>query len=295
MILIDYSGVAHGAYFAIPGAKVDEGFIRHLILNSIRMYNHKYKATYGKMIIACDGGGKKVWRKEYFPLYKAGRRKEPAEGEKPGVDWNEFYRIIGMVKDEIAANFPYAVFTSPGAEADDIIATVVESTQEFGQCEPVLIVSSDKDFVQLQKYKNVKQFSPILKKFMVEKDPHGTLRNHILTGDGSDGIPNILSDDDTHVDENKRQNPLTKKRKEPLLGVPEDHVESLLTATEYRNYIRNKTLIDLSMIPSSVKESIRTSWAEAELARPKNNSKIFNYLVTSRCSNLIACSSEFFQ
>ena len=47
---------------------------------------------------------------------------------------------------------PYQMLKVSGAEADDIIATLVESTQEFGQHEPVLIISGDKDFIQLQRY-----------------------------------------------------------------------------------------------------------------------------------------------
>lgn len=51
-------------------------------------------------------------------------------------------------------------------EADDIINSLVEYTQEFGNYEKVMIISGDKDFAQLQKYSNVDQYSPITKSLL---------------------------------------------------------------------------------------------------------------------------------
>ena len=165
MIIVDYSGVAISNLFTM---KMDpqENLVRHMILNSLRMYNVKYGAEYGQMVIACDGGG--TWRREMYPQYKANRKKSREEG---GLDWKEFFRILDTVREEVKANLPYKTVHIQGVEADDVIATLVESTQEFGQHEPVMIISSDKDFVQLHRYANVKQYSPQAKALVKEKDP----------------------------------------------------------------------------------------------------------------------------
>lgn len=72
------------------------------------------------------------------------------------MNWNEVFRILNLVREELKDNFPYKVVHMEGAEADDIIGALVQNTQEFGNHEPVMIISSDKDFIQLHKYSNVK-------------------------------------------------------------------------------------------------------------------------------------------
>ena len=162
MILIDYSQIALSNI--IVQKLNDESMIRHMILNSIRMYNKKHRDEYGQVVICADGMN--TWRKEFFPEYKAHRRKNRDESDQ---DWNEIFRILHTVRDEIRDYLPYKVIHMEGVEADDIIGTLAMQTQEFGMDEPVMIISSDKDFIQLQKFKNVKQFSPMQKKLVKDK------------------------------------------------------------------------------------------------------------------------------
>ena len=150
MILLDYSQIALSNI--IVQKLNDESMIRHMILNSIRMYNKRYRDEYGQMVICADGMN--TWRKDYFPYYKAKRRKNRDESSQ---DWNEIFRILHLVRDEIKENLPYKVVHMEGVEADDIIASLVLQSQEFGMNEPMMIVSSDKDFIQLQKFNNVKR------------------------------------------------------------------------------------------------------------------------------------------
>ena len=192
MILIDYSQISIAAFYAQPNAELTEGFLRHLILNTIRMYSKKYKDEYGQVVLACDGGNS--WRKGIFPQYKAHRKKAREEST---MDWKLFFELLNMIREEIKENFPYKVIHLDRTEADDVIAVLIEQTQEFGKNEPVMIISSDGDFIQLQKYKNVKQFSPIQKKMVTDSNPHLYLFEHIMRGDSGDGIPNILSADST--------------------------------------------------------------------------------------------------
>jgi hypothetical protein len=266
----------------VQKANVEEDFLRHLILNIVRMYNKKYRSEFDQMVIACDSSS---WRKEYFPEYKFKRKEARKESS---FDWDSFFKIINQLINEIKVNFPYKVLKIDGCEADDIISVLAESTQEFGKNEPVMIISSDKDFIQLQRYKNVRQFSPILNKEIKEKDPVRFLKEHILKGDAGDGVPNILSDDNVFVTKTRQTPVLSKKLNEWILNY--NDLEKTLDPKIYRNFVRNKKLIDLSEIPSHIKEKIMESYNNQTLS---DKGKILNYLITNRCKLLIECISDF--
>ena len=282
MIIVDFSGICLATI--LINKQNDEQMIRHMTLNSLRMYNKKFREQYGEMILACDGMNN--WRRGYYPQYKANRRKGRDEST---FDWNEAFRIMHTIKDEIRENFPYKVLHLDGCEADDVIGTLVERTQEFGNYEDVMIVSSDGDFKQLQRYDNVKQFSPMLKKLVVEDNPLLNLQLKILKGDSGDGVPNVLSDDDTLV-EGRRQTPLSKKKIDAIIEDLSDG-ELLYAASWYRNYCRNETLIDLTKTPQDLKQNIINNY---EAQDPwKNKSKVFPYLVAKRMNRLIESVQEF--
>jgi|TARA_B100000035_G_C21034134_1_gene569947 hypothetical protein len=277
---MDFSGIAV-ATIAVNKVN-DENMLRHMMLNSVRMYNKKFRDQYGQMIICCDGANN--WRRGYFPQYKANRRKSRDDS---GFDWAEAFRIMHKVKDEIKENFPYKVIHLEGCEADDIIGTMVEHTQEFGQYEEVMIVSSDKDFLQLQKYGNVRQWSHILKKEI--KDPHPKLNliDKILSGDTGDGVPNVLSGDDTFVN-GERQTPLSKKKKQAIIEDLTDG-ELLYAASWYRNYQRNETLIDLTKTPNDLKNKIVDEFWITVF----NEGKTLPYLINNNMKQLIGSVEEF--
>ena len=282
MILLDYSQIALSNI--IVQKLNDESMIRHMILNSIRMYNKKYREQYGQMVICADGMN--TWRKEYFPEYKAHRKKHREESDQ---DWTEIFRILHLVRDEIKANLPYKVIHMDGCEADDIIGSLVLESQEFGKDEPIMIVSSDKDFIQLQKFNNVKQYSPIQKKMVTDENPRIYAFNHIMRGDGGDGVPNVLSADDTFVTD-KSQTPLRQKRIDEWLE-NSDNLREVMDENIYRNYQRNKKLIDLTEIPEEVQTSIINTFEEQKLA-PRM--KVLNYLIKKRCNQLIEVVEEFY-
>jgi hypothetical protein len=283
MLIIDFSQISIAAFMAQPGAELSEGFLRHLVLNSIRMYNKKYGAEYGQVVIACDGAHS--WRKSKFPFYKAQRKKAR---ESSGMDWDTFFTHLNTVREEIRENFPYKFVHIQGVEADDVIATLVEQTQEFGKGEPVMIISSDKDFVQLHKYNNVKQFSPIQKKAVSHPNPRLYLFEHIVGGDKGDGIPNILSADDSIVN-GVRQTPVTQKKIDAWLKGVND-LKSVMDETTYRNYQRNQQIIDFGMIPEDIKQSIINGYEDQGLP-PR--ARILDYLIKKRCKLLIESVGEF--
>ncbi|MDC0061302.1 hypothetical protein OAJ26_00465 [bacterium] len=284
MILLDYSQIALSNI--IVQKLNDEKMIRHMILNSIRMYNKKYRNEYGQMVICADGMN--TWRKSFFPEYKAHRKKKRAETDST-MDWNEVFRILNLVREELKDNFPYKVVHMEGAEADDIIGALVQNTQEFGNHEPVMIISSDKDFIQLHKYSNVKQFSPIQKKAVSDKNPRTYCFEHICRGDKGDGIPNILSPDNSFVDE-IRQSPMTQKKIAYWLE-NSDKLQEVMTTEEFRNYQRNKKLIDLEEIPVDLSQTIINNFVEQ---KPAMRMKVLNYLIKNRLKNLVECAEEFY-
>tara|TARA_B110000971_G_C19978672_1_gene486259 strand:+ start:671 stop:1513 length:843 start_codon:yes stop_codon:yes gene_type:complete len=279
MILVDYNGIAVGNIIT-QKLDLDENLIRHMILNSLRMYRKKFGNEFGELVVVSDNGGN--WRKDVFPPYKF-KRKDGRE--KSSMDWNELFRITNMVRDEIRDNFPYKVVHQYGCEADDAIAHIAYQTEEFGQHEPIMIVSADKDFAQLQTMKHVKQYSSMTKKYIVEPNPRLQLMNLILSGDGSDGVPNVLSDDFV-FQEGRRQTPLSAKKKAALM----EDIHAL-GDTVYRNYLRNKKLIDLSETPPAVIENIINNFNGQDPAA--NRAKVFPYLVEKRCKNLIESVQEF--
>ena len=110
-----------------------------------------------------------------------------------------------------------------------------------------------------------------------------------MQGDAGDGIPNVLSDDNTFVD-GRRQTPLSKKKKEAIL---EDLAEGelLYAASWYRNYQRNEMLIDLTKTPKDLKQNIINNY---EAQDPwHNKGKVFPYLVSKRMNRLIESVQEF--
>jgi hypothetical protein len=259
---------------------VDVGMVRHMILNSLRMYRQSYFREYGELVICYDS--KHYWRRDYYPEYKASRKKTR---NNSGHDWDDIFECLNMIKEEITDNFPYKVLEVYGAEADDIIAALcLELEFDNGN---TLILSGDKDFVQLQTYNNVKQYSPITKKFINNGDPAEYLYEHILKGDTSDGVPNVLSPDNTFVD-GLRQKPLSKKKIAEWAG---PLCEQLLPNDEVRrNFQRNKKLIDLRESP---KELFLECLKAYEDAPEGDRSKLLNYFIENRLQELMNSIGEF--
>ena len=278
MIILDYNQVAL-ANLMVGGPKninANEDLLRHMILNSIRMNKVKFEKEFGELVIACDATSN--WRKQFFPYYKANRKKNRQESN---LDWNEIFRILNAVRDELAEFFPYPTVRVEHAEADDVIATLChEYGRQLGG-DPILILSGDKDFQQLQKYSNVTQFDPTRKKWIKCNDPETFLKEHIIKGDTGDGIPNVLSSDDTFV-ANARQKPLRAKRIDELLNkVPEEL---------QHNYHRNRLMIDLDRVPQDIKdETMKAVRAQSG----KTRAKLFNYFIKYKLKNLTECISEF--
>jgi len=283
MIIMDLSQVMISNLMIQLGnhtnADIEEDLLRHMVLNSVRAYNVKFKNEFGEMIIACDAGNN--WRRQVFPYYKANRRKNR---EKSEINWTVVFETLNKVRDELKDYFPYRVIRVDGAEADDIIGTLA---QTYGNTnEKILILSGDKDFVQLQAYMNVQQFDPVQKKWRKTNDVDKFIKEHIIRGDTGDGVPNFLSADDTFV-VGARQKPISQKKLDQWLDAdPKEFCDEKML----RGYLRNQQLVDLNFIPPDSKKEVLVQY---EQQAGKGRDKLFNYFIERRLKLLLESINEF--
>jgi 5'-3' exonuclease len=255
----------------------DVDMVRHMVLNSLRMYRTRFLSEFGEMVLCYDS--KHYWRRDYFPEYKHSRRKNRGTDDK---DWDSIFECLNNIKDEVKTHMPYKSVEVYGAEADDIIATLCSE-----YAEEIMILSGDKDFIQLQRFPNVKQYSPITKKMINGEDPVRYIKEHVFKGDTSDGVPNVLSPDNTFVD-GLRQKPMTKKKIEAWIDhdfedvAPNDEVK--------RNYQRNLKLIDLTYTPVELSSEILETYRESPSG---DRSQLLNYFIKKRLSILTESIGEF--
>lgn len=284
-ILVDYNQVILASLFASIGnhhnVDIDENLIRHMFLNSIRSNRKKFTEQYGEIVICADG--KNTWRRELYPYYKANRKKSRDESE---LDWTQLFNIMNTIRDELKEFFPYKVIHMDHLEADDIIGTIIHEngTVLNGGAEPFLVLSGDKDYIQLHTYANVDQFDPVRKRWIRNDNPDQYLVEHVLKGDTGDGVPNILSPDNC-LAVGQRQKPMTKKRLEQFRNGTDGMDEETL-----RRYHRNKTMIDLSQIPTNYQTAILEEYSvDKEVGR----SELFNFFVNRKLKNLISDIQDF--
>lgn len=286
MLILDYNQIAISNIMAQIGnhtnIKIEEDLVRHMILNKIREIRQRFN-QHTEVVVACDG--KNNWRRELFPYYKASRRAARAQSD---FDWAAIYDVLNKIRDELKANFPYVIIHLDGAEADDIIASLVlqHGTElNNNDTESIVIISGDKDFVQLQRFTNVEQYNPITKKMVIESNPQKFLSDHVIKGDRGDGVPNILSDDDCFV-AGKRQKKITEKF---IASFNENDQPEQVK----RNYKRNQQLIDLTFIPNDIKQRTLETFESEKKTSHIRKSKVFNYFVSKKLKNLMEHVGEF--
>jgi hypothetical protein len=284
-VLMDFSQVMLATLFANIGnhtnVEMSEDLIRHMFLVSLRHNRKKFAEDYGELVICCDG--KNSWRREAFPYYKANRRTSRETSE---LDWNEVFRIMGNIRDELNEYFPYKVINIERCEADDIIGVVCHEygTQLNTGSDRFLILSGDKDYIQLQKYANVDQYDPVKKKFIRHANPDDYLIEHVFKGDTGDGVPNILSPDNCLVI-GERQKPMTSKR----IASFKESLDNMDETTKIR-FHRNKMMIDLLETPAQYKKQILEVYnQEKDIGR----SKLFNYFIEKKLKGLMTDIGDF--
>lgn len=165
------------------------------------------------------------WRRDSFPEYKASRKARRKESD---FDWQYFYDLLHSLEEDLLMSLPICKLKKNGFEADDLIAYYAMKNAGPPVLDHLVIVSADKDMMQLLPYANI--FNPRSKIFI----PRGSdpidydydLLEHLIRGDHSDGVPNMLSDDDVFTNENKRNKPIRARQLNELKEEIRPHIES---------------------------------------------------------------------
>ena len=297
MILIDYSQCALAAILSfqreLKGNETEvKNLIRHVTLSTIKSYKKKYGAEYGEIVICCDG--RKYWRKQFFEHYKGSRKKNRDASD---LDWKMIFDTLSEMREDLAKYFPYKVLHVDEAEADDIIAVLTKWLQSnnlvkeglMEEPQKVLILSSDKDFKQLQLYPQVRQWAPMQKKYITatKQEIKDFMIEHIVKGDTGDGVPNILSQDNVFMI-GERQKTVSSKR---LTEFIEKGFDACRDDMERRNWHRNATLVDFQHIPETVTNTIVDEYLNSKPQGDKMS--VMNYLIENRCRLLLDDIQDF--
>tara|TARA_R110002050_G_scaffold1114_1_gene7639 strand:+ start:1133 stop:1966 length:834 start_codon:yes stop_codon:yes gene_type:complete len=273
MILVDANQIAIS--HLMVRQKIEDGInidsIRRSIVRVLARIQKQFGPEYGKMILCYDD--KNYWRTQVFPFYKKNRKQER---ETSKYDWDMVFSVLNKIRDEIRRNLPYYVIQVQGAEADDVIAALSRYNHNKDN---ILILSADKDFIQLHKYPTVKQYDPIRNRWIVNEDPIQYLQEHIIRGDRSDGIPNILTCDDAIVN-GKTQKKMSKEKIAALASMdPSDFTNYI----RLRNWKRNSELIDFTKIPRPIVDNIIMTFNKYRV----NSSIDIQYFIDNNIQDLI--------
>lgn len=304
MILTDFSAVAISA--TINSAmrekmSLDEMVVKHITFSTFRNIHKALGNKYGRHLLLCDS---RSWRKDSFEFYKANRKL--AKDDNQYIDWEMIYRVMDELQGAFDEHFPFDVIKTKGCEADDLIAAFAKKAQE-----PTIIVSKDKDFYQLHN-RQVQQWDWSKKKLIEVADPAEYRLEHIIRGDGSDGIPNVLSDDDTFVISGKSQTMMTQKRVEEMVGYARNDFKDApkkyvirkeikksgiifpeISCDPRENWSRNKLLIDLmEPVQSAIDTVDKYNTSERKVIQQNDTA---SYLASQKMVVLLGKISDFYK
>ncbi len=227
---------------------------RHLVVASVQAYVSK--SDYDRVIIAYDA--RHYWRKDIYPEYKGNRKKQRDDSI---INFDNFLPILDQFILEFKAIFKSLYHIEiDNAEADDVAAVLTKHFSDSG--ESTELITTDKDFNQLLKLKNVSIFNPIKKEMVKCLNPEKELQIKCITGDRGDNIFAIKP----------KCGPATAEK---LLrsGQLAEFVlmeESNLSTEQnlmVKNYKRNIQLIDFEYIPTTIKKSIINGYNDYKLDR----------------------------
>lgn len=266
MILVDFSNISYRCLFSaikdIPNASKSSeygGLMLHQMLEYFNTIQKDFSATYGNEIILCLDSPV-TWRGQLYPEYKKSRKKDSK------IDWEDFFSF----RDEFLQDMlclPYKQAFTPLAEADDIIYVLSKHAKE-----KVLIISEDKDFLQLKSDK-IDIYRPIAKCFL-EVPPKGigwALAYHICLGDKVDNIPSIkeytiptpeysafLQDENNKDKEFEGVKWKPGRFGEKSAAEFTDNLLSNLRGNPamYQRFLQNRALIDMRKLPKLMEERI---------------------------------------
>lgn len=184
--LIDGYGFVFRAYHSLPPLTRKDGTPVGAVMGFTNMLLKMVKGNGADYIAVVFDSGRKTFRNDIYPEYKANRPPAP----------DDLIPQFPLVREAATAmNVP--IIEMVGYEADDIIATYARLAREKNY--KLTIVSSDKDLMQLVGDDGVEMFDPMKNKVIgvpqvVEKfgvNPDKVLDVLSLMGDSSDNIPGV--------------------------------------------------------------------------------------------------------
>lgn len=250
VLLIDANNLSMRCLYvaAVPGKKrIDElsntdlksidqyGFIpqvfKRTVLMSIRKICRQFRPN---RIIFCQEGFNN-WRKEAFETYKSNRA---VNREESAIDFNQFFAICNEFYEGLSKCMKNSLFLKVNRlEADDLIALTTKLRQDWD----IVALTTDKDFYQLHKYSNFKQYDPIKEKYITVINPKEALLEKIVLGDKGDDVPPLK----------KGVGPKTFQK------ILSDGLDAWIDNNELREaFERNTKLISFDCIPVEFNSSV---------------------------------------
>lgn len=289
MIIFDFSLALQANVRIISKAKenVTVDNLRIRLLDHILNINKKFKRQYGSnIILALDSGS---WRKKIFPYYKF-KREEKRQADE--YDWKTIYSHYEVIINEINDFFPYSILKVKGAEGDDIVATLCKEIRN----EEIMIISRDKDFMQLHRNENVSQYDPIVNKMIsVTEDIDYHLFHHIMKGDESDGIPCIYSPETFYTQSLRpRQQTVYQNVVREIYKYSDQELKKYFDNKEvFKRFEQNRRLISLDHIDEEVKNNILNTYKSFE-PRKARVGVIMEYLREKKLTSLFMDEIYYF-
>lgn len=266
ILVLDAANLYQRCLHVVPYDPTDTSFVAYksLFLSSLKRTIMQFSPD---RVIMCKEGFRN-WRKDYYPEYKANRVEARAAS---AINYDVFFKINDeFINDfeQIAKNFQFLQVEH--CEADDLIATIVKSQPDS----TVIVQSSDRDFYQLFKYPNYKQWDGQKRKYIEIANPDSYLTEKIILGDAGDNVPRISG-------LKYRQGP--KFIEKNILP----DIEKWLTETNMQSeWERNYTLISFDAIPENLTTEIVdkvNSWQRADF----DKRGLYNFMIKHKLANII--------
>jgi len=279
-LLIDFSLLAHANLFTVKSQLAIGGYqlLKHVLIRAVLKNVNEFSPD--RVYICFDGGSS--WRKVVSETYKA-QRKEARDKQDVSaggeVNWSEFYRIIDELYADFKTSFPFHAIKINSIEADDIIAYLVRTSP---QDDEKIILTRDSDYIQLLQYPNTKIYNPVDRKWMESVNPVHDLQVKICMGDKSDNILAIrprmgIATAEKFVESGELDKLLEKAEADiKQFGKPNDEMAAA--------YLRNQKLIDMSKVPSTINNQIKTA-VESSVAG--NPALLLKFFVTNGLRELV--------
>lgn len=266
LLVIDfYNLIYRTLYTAHKEDPLDKKFNTWKYILTERIINDIDYFNANRCILAIDD--RNYWRREIYPDYK---NKRKSTRQKSVIDFDAFWPVMESFLEELKKAFPNIFFLKvKKCEADDIIAVLIK---ERWSNYKVICISNDSDLVQLKKYRNYNQYNPMKLKFYNPINSQKDLLIKILTGDSSDDIPNVKF----------RCGEVTARK------MIDEGLEQIFEKDEdiKKNFIRNKQLIDLDMIPINYQKKIIDVYDNCNINK-YNGRHMFNFLTDNNLRGIL--------